>query len=60
MGVMMQAFHWDCPRVDNRKFAWWTLVRDRVPSLATSAKDSSLPSLQNDFAGLQKDFERDF
>ncbi len=24
------------------------------------AKDSSLPSLQDDFAGLQKDFERDF
>ncbi len=34
MGVMMQAFHWDCPRVDNCKFAWWPVVRDRVPSLA--------------------------
>ena len=34
MGVMMQAFHWDCPRADNREFAWWGFVRERVPSLA--------------------------
>ncbi len=34
MGVMMQAFHWDCPRVDGCEFAWWPFVRDRVPSLA--------------------------
>jgi hypothetical protein len=23
MGVMMQAFYWDCPKVDNKEFAWW-------------------------------------
>jgi alpha-amylase len=34
MGVMMQAFHWDCPRVDSREFAWWTFVQGRLPSLA--------------------------
>lgn len=34
MGVMMQAFHWNCPRVDGREFAWWKHVRERVPSLA--------------------------
>jgi alpha-amylase len=34
MGVMMQAFHWDCPRVDAREFAWWNLVRERIPALA--------------------------
>jgi alpha-amylase len=34
MGVMMQAFHWDCPGVDGCEFAWWPFVRDRVPSLA--------------------------
>ena len=34
MGVMLQAFHRDCHRVDNREFAWWTFVRERVPSLA--------------------------
>ena len=34
MAVMMQAFYWDCPREENREHQWWTLVRDRVPSLA--------------------------
>jgi hypothetical protein len=28
--------------------------------MPTSTQDSSLTSLQDDFAGLQKDFERDF
>ena len=23
MGVMMQAFYWDCPKVDNKEFTWW-------------------------------------
>lgn len=34
MGVMMQAFFWDCPRVDNRENQWWNYVYKRVPSLA--------------------------
>ena len=34
MGVMMQAFFWDCPRVDNREFQWWNYVCGQVPSLA--------------------------
>jgi alpha-amylase len=34
MGVMMQAFHWNCPEVDAREFAWWSFVREQVPSLA--------------------------
>ena len=34
MGVMMQAFHWNCPRVDGREYAWWELVRERVSALA--------------------------
>ena len=37
MGVLMQAFHWDCPRVDSREFAWWTFVREPVPSLARAS-----------------------
>ena len=28
MGVMMQAFYWDCPREENREFAWWNYVRE--------------------------------
>jgi alpha-amylase len=33
MGVMMQAFYWDCPRHDNQEFTWWDAVRARVPEL---------------------------
>jgi len=34
VGVMMQAFHWDCPRVDGQEYTWWDHVRASVPSLA--------------------------
>jgi alpha-amylase len=34
MGVMLQAFYWDCPRIENREHGWWDLVRERVPSIA--------------------------
>ena len=34
MGVMLQAFFWDCPRVDNKEFQWWNYVCEQVPSLA--------------------------
>jgi alpha-amylase len=33
MGVIMQAFYWDCPRLENREFQWWSHVKDKVPSL---------------------------
>jgi len=34
MGVMLQAFYWDCPRAENREFQWWNYVREQIPSLA--------------------------
>ena len=34
MGVMMQAFYWDCPRVEGREQAWWDRVRLELPALA--------------------------
>jgi len=34
MGVMMQAFYWDCPRLADREHAWWDFVREKVPALA--------------------------
>ena len=34
MGVMMQAFYWDCPREDRKEFQWWNTIREQVPSLA--------------------------
>jgi alpha-amylase len=34
MGVMLQAFYWDCPRVEKKEFEWWQYVSDQVPALA--------------------------
>lgn len=34
MGVIMQAFHWDCPREDRQEFAWWNHVRLPLGALA--------------------------
>jgi len=34
MGVMMQAFFWDCPRIAGREHGWWGLVEERLPDLA--------------------------
>ena len=33
MGVMMQAFYWDCPRAAGVEFAWWPHVTARLPDL---------------------------
>ena len=34
MGVMLQTFFWDCPRVDGKEFQWWNYVREQIPALA--------------------------
>jgi alpha-amylase len=34
MGVMLQAFYWDCPRIEGREFQWWNTVRQEIPALA--------------------------
>jgi alpha-amylase len=34
MGVLMQAFYWDCPREEKKEFAWWKFVAKRVAELA--------------------------
>ena len=26
MGVMLQAFYWDCPRAENREHQWWNFI----------------------------------
>lgn len=33
MGVLMQAFYWDCPGAENCRQAWWNFVRERLPGL---------------------------
>lgn len=34
MGVILQAFYWDCPKIDNKEFTWWEYVQEKIPSLA--------------------------
>jgi len=34
MGVLMQAFYWDCPEKAGCEFQWWDHVRERVDELA--------------------------
>ena len=34
MGVLMQAFYWDCPRAEGRDGAWWDYVAGKVTELA--------------------------
>jgi alpha-amylase len=36
MGVMMQAFYWDCPDIEGKPFQWWNHVRGEVPRLAAA------------------------
>jgi alpha-amylase len=33
MGVIMQAFYWDCPRLENKEFQWWNYVKTKINSL---------------------------
>jgi len=34
MGVMLQTFHWDCPREDKKEFQWWNYINEQIPALA--------------------------
>jgi len=36
MGVMMQAFYWDCPRHEQAEYKWWNTVREKLPELAAA------------------------
>jgi alpha-amylase len=36
MGVLMQAFYWNCPGEEGRPGEWWNLVREQVPGLAAT------------------------
>ncbi len=33
MGVMLQAFYWDCPSLESREHEWWVEVTARIPAL---------------------------
>ena len=34
MGVMLQAFYWDCPQVENREHQWWIFIKSKLPLIA--------------------------
>lgn len=34
MGVIMQAFYWDCPVKENQEYQWWNFVKAKIRSLA--------------------------
>jgi len=34
MGVMFQAFYWDCPKEEDCEHKWWTYVKSKLPELA--------------------------
>jgi alpha-amylase len=33
MGVIMQAFYWDCPRIEGKEYEWWNHVTGRLSAL---------------------------
>ena len=34
MGVMLQAFYWDCPRAENCEHQWWSFIKSNLPAIA--------------------------
>ena len=58
MGVLMQAFYWDCPKFENKEYNWWGYVKSKLPILKKAgftalwlpppSKASSNPSMGYD------------
>jgi alpha-amylase len=36
MGVLLQAFYWDCPKIDNQEYNWWNFIQSKLPGLQTA------------------------
>jgi len=36
MGVLMQAFYWDCPGIEQRDAQWWPWITQHLPQLAST------------------------
>jgi len=34
MGVILQGFYWDCPKLENQEFNWWNFLRERIKTVA--------------------------
>lgn len=51
MAAIMQAFYWDCPKVEGREALWWPHVRNQLNRLASLGIDMIwLPPAQKSFA----------
>ncbi|MFZ0453157.1 MAG: alpha-amylase family glycosyl hydrolase, partial [Ignavibacteriaceae bacterium] len=33
MGVIMQSFYWDSPKLENKEAEWWNFISSKIPSL---------------------------
>jgi alpha-amylase len=33
MGVIMQSFYWDSPKLENKEGEWWNFINSKIPSL---------------------------
>jgi alpha-amylase len=40
MGVMLQAFYWDCPINDSKEFQWWEFVSEKIRSISNAGFSS--------------------
>src|SRR5579871_5173890 len=36
MGVIMQAFYWDCPKAENQEYQWWNYCKPRMAAIAAA------------------------
>ncbi|HEY4112350.1 alpha-amylase family glycosyl hydrolase [Puia sp.] len=36
MGVIMQTFYWDCPRLEAREYQWWAFLKPRLAQLSAT------------------------
>jgi alpha-amylase len=36
MGVIIQAFYWNCPELEGRPFQWWKYLQGEMPNLAAA------------------------
>ena len=34
MGVIMQAFYWDCPKLEDKEFQWWAFLQGQIKALS--------------------------
>jgi hypothetical protein len=42
MGVMLQAFYWDCPKAENCEHAWWKFIKSKLPAIVEAVERTEL------------------